>query len=362
MKKNTPLNRSINFDIPPKVSVVLPVFNAEKYIDESVDSVLSQTLTDFELIIIDDGSTDGTHTILNSYLKKDKRIRLIARENKGLIATLNEGIDLSRGEWIARMDADDIALPDRLQQQMEVIFNTGADVCGSWVKRFGTSDNRIVKLPQTDSAIKKEMLFCSPFAHPTIMMRSSLLKQLRYDEAWNKAEDYDLWERAIESGCKMTNVPRVLLLYRVHPEQVSIKSASLQQEQGQKIRRRYWKYIFNSMNLNQDCVDETLKIFLSPLPVVDMDVVDKLFTSLLNSCDKESRDVIFPRITKFYTLLAVKCPDIVDRWSFLNDKFGNDSGAVTKLKLWIFRVVQISENDFIFKLLKKLYIWHGRSK
>lgn len=362
MKKKTLVDKPLHFGARPSISVILPVFNAEKYISESIESVLSQTFSDFELIVIDDGSTDGTYAILNSYLAKDKRIRLITRENKGLIATLNEGVDVSKSEWIARMDADDIALPDRFEQQVEAIRQTGVDICGGWVKRFGTADNRIVKLQQTDNAIKKEMLFCSPFAHPTIMIRSRLLKQLRYNEAWKNAEDYDLWERAIESGCKMINIPKVLLLYRVHPGQVSIKSANFQQEQGQKIRRRYWMFVFKSMGLNTNVIDEALKIFISPLPKVDIAIINKTFTELLNKCDEESRNVIFPHITKFYIRLAASYPGIAGRWALLNDKFGSNLGVTTKVTFWIFQAFQIKENGFVFKLLKKLYIWYGRAK
>lgn len=347
--------------VTPVISVILPVYNGENYIAEAIESILCQTFSNFELIVIDDGSTDDTRIILLEYQAKDQRIVLVSRENKGLVETLNEGVALARGAWIARMDSDDIALPHRFECQLEWLESTGADVCGSWVKRFGTSDKRVVRFRQTDDAIKKEMLFCSPFAHPTVMMRTSLIKNLRYDTAWGKAEDYDLWERAIEAGWKMTNVPEILLLYRVHTEQVSIQSAEFQQQQGQKIRRRYWLFVYNRMQLNQEWIDETLKIFTVPLPRVDMDVVDGTFIELLRQSSKESRDVIFSHLTRFYLMAAASCPDIISRWSRLNHEVGRDSMISTKFKLLMFRLLRIRENSLLFNLIKKLYLLSGRS-
>ena len=162
----------------PLISVVLPVFNAQLYVGEAVRSILAQTFVDFELIIINDGSTDGTLPILQSFILRDARVRLISRENLGLVATLNEGIQIARGIWIARMDADDIAEPIRFERQLEWLKQTDADICGSWIKYFGTSDRRVLQHPESDEAIKAEMLFGSPFAHSTVMMKTALVSQL----------------------------------------------------------------------------------------------------------------------------------------------------------------------------------------
>jgi glycosyltransferase involved in cell wall biosynthesis len=216
----------------PLISVVLPIYNGEKYLVEAIESVISQTFADFELIMIDDGSTDGSRKILQEYAAKDLRVKVVLRENRGLATTLNDSIDIAHGSWIARMDQDDIALPHRFQRQLEWLEKTGADISGSWVQRFGTADKRIVRLPRTDEEIKMELLFCSPFAHPTVMMRSSLARGLRYDKAWEMAEDYDFWERAAEAGWRMTNVPEVLLMYRVHAAQISTLSNDRQQRHG----------------------------------------------------------------------------------------------------------------------------------
>ena len=130
----------------PLISVILPVYNAEKYLAEAIDSILNQTFTDFEFIIINDGSTDNSLSILQSYQTQDSRIRLFSRENKGIVMTMNEGIDLARGEWLARMDADDIAMPSRFERQLQHLKETSADICGAWIEFFGNTRQRICLL------------------------------------------------------------------------------------------------------------------------------------------------------------------------------------------------------------------------
>lgn len=352
------MTTSESFILPqsPLVSVIIPVYNGHDHLAKAVDSILEQTFLNLELILVDDGSKDGSPQILQEYEQKDSRVRFVVRENLGLAATLNELVELAQGEWIARMDQDDIALPHRLARQLEWLDETGADICGSWVQRFGSADKRIVRLHQSDQAIKAELLFCSPFAHPSVIMRASMIKELRYDSAWEKAEDYDLWERAAESGWKMTNIPEVLLFYRVHPTQISTSTVSLQQQQGQKIRRRYWRFVFNSKRLDQKWIDETMKVFAPPVIDVNMDAVDMALTALLKNFGEESRGVVFFHATRIYLMVAASCPDIVSRWGQLNQQFGVDRGIRTKMKLCLFRVFRIRENDLFFRWLKKLYI------
>ncbi len=340
----------------PLVSVVLPVYNGDKYLAKAIDSILTQTFANFELIMIDDGSTDGTRDILRKYEKQDPRVRVIIRENRGLATTLNDSIDVARGAWIARMDADDIALPHRLKRQLEWLEKTGADIVGSWVRRFGTLDKRIIKLLQTDDAIKMEMLFRSPFVHPTVMMRTTLVKKMRYDKAWEKAEDYDLWERAAEAGWKMTNVPEVLLLYRVHESQISTKSSTKQHQLTLQVQHRYWKYVFNTMRLDQRWIDEVLKIRESYTTIPNMDAVDAALAGLLQHSQREARDAILNHLTMLYFQVAADCPDIVSRWSGFFRDYGWRETLSTKVKLLFLQKFRIRPDDWSFKFLKKWYI------
>jgi glycosyltransferase involved in cell wall biosynthesis len=342
---------------PVTVSVLLPVHNGEKYISKAIDSILSQTFHNFELIVIDDGSSDGTLAILKNYELIDARIHLISRGNKGLIATLNEGIDIACGKWLVRMDADDIALPNRIERLLYWIEQTGVDVAGSWVQFFGSFDRRIWKGYQSDEAIKVDMLFKCPFVHPSVMMRSELAKQLKYDPDCEKAEDYDLWVRAAISGWKMINVPEVLLKYRKHNAQVSITSANKQQLMTEVIRKKYWDHIAKSSNLDLQAVQEVFKLTsISPLPF-NIDIADSVLLELLYSYTGESRRVILDNIYRFYLRISSNYSDIGERWDKLNREVGNRPAFFTRLKLWVLHTLKIRQESKVFDYLKKIHIW-----
>lgn len=343
--------------VSPIISVVLPVYNGEKYLAEAIDSILAQTVTNFELLVINDGSTDDSLAMLQHYQTMDARIRLVSRENKGLVATLNEGIDLARGEWLARMDQDDIALPQRFEQQLQWLAQTGADICGSWVRFFGTADGRILKHPQTDAALKVALLFGSVFAHPSVIMRTALVRQLHYDNRFEKAEDYDLWERVAHADWKMVNVPEVLLLYRLHEQQMSTAFALEQQKLTQQIRRRHWLFLADSMDIKPEWIDEVMKIREPSVSSPNMDIVDCVFNKLLQHHHGEARIVIFDHVTRLYFRVAANCPDIVARWSRLNKNFGNDLGFKIKCRLWILNILRIDSDRNLFNSLKKFYFY-----
>lgn len=339
------------------VSVLLPVHNGEKYISKAMASILSQTFHNFELIVIDDGSSDETLAILKNYECIDTRIRLISRENKGIIATLNEGIDIARGKWLVRMDADDIALPNRIERLLYWVEHTGADIAGSWVQFFGSFDRRIWKGYQSDEAIKVDMLFKCPFVHPSVIIRSELAKQLKYDPNSEKAEDYDLWVRAAISGWKMINVPEVLLKYRKHNAQVSITSANKQQLMTEVIRKKYWSHIAKLSNLDLQAVQEVFRLTSpSPLPF-NIDIADSVLLELLNRHTGESRKVILDNIYRFYLRISSNYNDIGDRWYKLNREVGNRPGFHTGLKLWVLHNLKIRQENKVFDYLKKIYIW-----
>jgi GT2 family glycosyltransferase len=340
----------------PLVSVALPVYNGEKYLAEALDSILAQTFTNFEFIIVDDGSTDNSLFILREYEQKDSRIRLISRENRNVAATLNEIMFLARGKWFARMDQDDIALPQRFERQLAWLEATGADITSSWIRRFGTSDKRIIKLRQTDEAIKMEMLFCSPFAHPSVIVRTSMIKELMYDEIRWEAEDYDLWERAAEAGWKMTNIPEVLLYYRMHPEQISSKKANRQLQLTLQIQHRYWKYVFKMMGLDQKLIDEVLKTYSSEVVMPNMDAVDAALVGLLQHSHGEARVAVLSQVTRLYFRVAADCPDVVSRWSKFFPDLQWHKTFLTKVKLWLLCKFKIRPGGGVYKLLRNIYI------
>ncbi|TDF66161.1 glycosyltransferase family 2 protein [Cupriavidus sp. L7L] len=215
----------------PKVSVVMPVYNGEKYVRSAIESILAQSFVDFELLVIDDGSTDQTARIIRELVDRDPRVKVIHQANGGIVSALNRGLDLARGKYIARMDADDEALPDRLQLQCELMdMNEAVVACGSFYEKVGAATG-IVKMPVLNKQCLSYLQFHSCFAHPTVMIRSATLKlhSLRYRREWEYTEDFKLWLDLSQYG-ELANIPKVLLNYRMHVQQIGVTKRVLQKE------------------------------------------------------------------------------------------------------------------------------------
>lgn len=227
----------------PKVSVLMPAYNAEKYIAEAIESILSQTFKDFEFIIIDDASTDETWDIIQKYSKLDNRIKSYQNEsNFKLSKTLNRGIDLADGKYIARMDADDISMPGRLKTQFDYMEqHPDVGIIGGTMEIMNV-DRKITGkrcYGLTDGQIRKKIYRYSPFCHPAIMIRKSILELAgRYDEIWNPAEDYELYFR-IGKYSKFANLKDVLLRYRIMPKSMTTGSTNKMYWKTVEIRRKY---------------------------------------------------------------------------------------------------------------------------
>ena len=204
----------------PKVSVIMPAYNAEQYIEEAIDSILKQTFTDFELIILNDCSRDSTEEIIRSFW--DPRIVYLKNEkNMGVAGTLNRGLAAACGEYVARMDADDIALPERFALQVEYLdSHPNTAVVASAVELFGAQSGVRI-FSETSEALKVDLLFANCFAHPSVMMRTEMIRDLGgYDRSFEGVEDYHLWVRAVQKY-EIASIPQVLLRYRIHPHQVT---------------------------------------------------------------------------------------------------------------------------------------------
>ncbi|MGM9600097.1 MAG: glycosyltransferase family 2 protein [Faecousia sp.] len=242
----------------PKVSVVMPAYNAEKYIGEAIDSILNQTFTDFEFVIINDGSTDRTKEIILSY--SDPRIVYLENDtNSGIVVTLNKGLDYATGEYIARMDADDISVNTRFQKQVDYLdIHPNIGVLGTGLKKFGdgiTESNRIFSA--NPYQLKAELVFSSCIAHPTVMMRRLVLEenQIRYQEEFAGAEDYLLWWQLAQKT-NISALTDILHLYRIHNTQIT-------QDKGEKYKvllKRLLEVRFADMQFHAN--DEQKSIFL----------------------------------------------------------------------------------------------------
>lgn len=206
----------------PLVSVVMSVYNGAAYLREAMDSILSQTYSNFEFIIINDGSSDGSLAIIQSY--SDERIRLIDNgTNKGLIDSLNAGISVATGKYIARMDADDISLPGRFEKQVAFMeTDTAVGVCGCDYTLFSENKETYSSAFKTHDEILGWMLFNASVAHPSLMIRASVLKEQRpvFNAEYKHAEDYDLWSRLLFTS-RFGAVNEVLFKYREHAGQVT---------------------------------------------------------------------------------------------------------------------------------------------
>lgn len=215
----------------PKISVILPVYNAEKYIYDSINSILSQTFQDFELVIIDDCSTDSSYDLIKEIASFDSRIRIFKnKKNLRLIDTLNFGLSVSQAKYVARMDADDICEPNRLEIQYNLIVNSGAVIVGSNYRVFG-SKNRIIYNPSSNESCKAALLTCSPFCHPAVMMNLDIIKKndIKYSKEYLHAEDYEFFIRLSKFGNVM-NSDEILFNYRFHDNQISQKHSKQQME------------------------------------------------------------------------------------------------------------------------------------
>lgn len=240
----------MDFILKPLITVIMPVYNCEKYILEAVESILQQTYTNFELILIDDCSTDATLQICKSF--QDDRIVIIEKErNSGYTNSLNYGLSIAKGKYIARMDGDDISLPMRFEKQVDFLeANEDIVLCGTQYNIIGTE--KVCNHPLTHDEIKVKLLSGSYIAHPTVMFKKDFFDKhnLSYNSKMEPAEDYDLWSRVVFLG-RVENLKDVLLQYRVHEQQTSIVKNERQEFLANKIR----------LNLLQKIIPE--KVLLS---------------------------------------------------------------------------------------------------
>lgn len=235
-----------------KASVIIPVYNAEKYVAQSVQSILDQSFKDFELIIVNDCSTDSSLEIIKKI--NDPRIKILdLAENIGNASAMNKGIEIASGEYIFRMDSDDIAMPSRLEKQIKYMDeHPNCAVCGSWVKFFEGSEV-LKNYPQSSEEIKANLLFLNCLAHPSVAIRKKFLDEsgLLYTNEFPHAEDYDLWTK-ISKIAEIHNIPEVLLDYRIHKNQIRNIFQNVQTSSAYGIMKRQVSDFLGSITLDQE--------------------------------------------------------------------------------------------------------------
>ncbi len=236
------------------VSVLLPVFNGAKTLRRAIDSIFKQTYEKFELIVINDGSTDSTPRILAEY--RDPRLKVLHQENRGIVESLNLGIRESQGEYIARMDADDESLPERFTKQVEFLDqNPDVGVVGTAVKMVYPEQQHTVKIrrmPLDTKAIRKNIVRVCPFQHRTVMVRRDVFNKVGvYDNQkdWSKKRlvvaDYDLWARVLAAGYEMANLPDVFSIIYKEPNSI-MRSRS----RGKRLKQQIYSRVEVIKTLN----------------------------------------------------------------------------------------------------------------
>lgn len=278
----------------PKVSILMPVYNGAVYLSEAIQSILDQTFTDFEFLIIDDGSSDDSYSVAASF--SDVRIRLIRNnKNLGLVASLNTGLELARGEYIARMDADDISLPDRLSRQVDFMdAHPDVSICGSWLLAFSGNMLSEWHSPLSHNKIHARLLFQSALFHPTVLIRMSLIisHQLRYRNDFPYAEDYELWSRSQPYG-RYANIGEILLRYRIHDKSIGSNQYDAKQKSADRIRLRWLQSMGLSPTDDEIHLHRELSLGMAPDPV-SMKFLERAHAWLLKIRTANAVTKVFP--------------------------------------------------------------------
>jgi len=264
----------------PLVTVLMPAYNAEKYLRESIESILNQSFKDFEFLIIDDGSTDNSVDIINSF--KDKRIRLVKNnENLKLIATLNKGIELSYGKYICRTDADDISMSNRIEKQFAFMENNHDYVaCSTGVELFYEDNTRKILLFEEDNdEIRIKTLYQNHFCHPGSFIKRDFIneKNLRFDKRFIHSEDYFFFVKLSEIG-KIYNIREPLVRVRKHKANVSVLNSEMQLKNSINViiyqlnkigidtadinYKLYYRFFYSSFDLKKEEIEAMEKLLI----------------------------------------------------------------------------------------------------
>lgn len=228
----------------PRVTVLMPVYNGENHLAAAIQSILGQTFRDFELLIVEDGSTD--HSLARIADFNDARIRVITHGyNRGLVASLNTGLNQAKGEYVARMDCDDVSFPERLGKQVAFMDNhPEVGLCGTWFERHRNGTVEWVRPATGDAEIRFWLLFKTTFLHSSVMLRRAIFLEhgLNYPDHYPHAEDYALWIQA-SAFMKLANIPEFLVAYHYHPDNTSSRHHQAQQTSADQVTACYLRLL-----------------------------------------------------------------------------------------------------------------------
>ena len=314
--------------LKPEISVIMSVYNGEEYISETIESVINQTFKKWELIIINDCSTDSTPSIINDYSQKDERVKVHTNEvNLRLPSSLNKAISLSQGKYIARIDADDIALPERLERQYK-FMEENPDVSLSSC-RFFTLKNRVYSSGgcggRCDSdSLKAMLLVMNPILHPGVIAKAEVMKKMGYDTTLTCTEDLGLWIRMAIENLKMQILPEYLMIYRLHDKQITSTTLERQHKEVVRIEKGYYE------NVLEELKEEEQEFYISGIYFKENMNIDRLCAfykwaksvnrkkKILNS---EALDYAFFEILAEYRRQGISKKELIKALSCFNPFF-----------------------------------------
>ncbi len=258
-----------------EITVIMPVYNGEKYLAEAINSVLNQTFTDFTLLVLNDNSTDSTAKILEGFKKQDSRVQVITKEtNVGPANLRNEGIEKANTKFIALLDADDIALPTRFEKQLKVLKeNPEIGVCGTWFTIFGDKKEKTLKHAINHDDLKVQFLKSCGIGNPTVMFKKAVLGDLKFEHKYVPAEDYGLWSQLI-AQTKFHNIPESLLKYRWHTNNISQTKIENLRKSNFLIRVKQLEHI------GIKATDEKIKYYVNAVALKKKQCIEDVITTI----------------------------------------------------------------------------------
>lgn len=296
----------------PLVSIIMPVFNGEKFLREAIDSLLRQTYGNWELLAVNDGSTDKSRDIILSYT--DSRIQLIENEhNIGIIGTKNRAIDLAKGKYIATLDADDVALPTRIEKQVAYLeANPHCGLCATLHQEIDeTGQKGLVSIFPTEPAdVKSYLLIANCICHSSTMLRADLYKANKYDDAFYVAEDFELWDRICRTHSAV-NLPEILTYYRVHGGNISITKKERMFETVKLLSQRILNQIGlpcspEELAIHSDLISFTNKLNADPVGFRQMEEWILKFCRHIESLKEYNAKIVYKILADRYIVSCVR--------------------------------------------------------
>ncbi|WP_228256307.1 glycosyltransferase family 2 protein [Acinetobacter wuhouensis] len=342
----------MTFDDQVLVSVIVPCFNSEKWIESAIRSVLDQTWGNLEILVYDDGSTDKSRAILESLSIKDKRIKILGDgKNHGIVHALNYLLSVANGEYIARMDSDDICVINRIEKQVTFLQEKNFDGCGSWFTEIGLGPSRVVRWEHTKFALKAAMLFQNTILHPTFLAHRKVFEHFKYRESYQLAEDYDLFVRVAQKF-NLANIPEPLLYYRRHTGQATQSKRESMESVTRRIR-------LETLSLNNIKVSEEEKnihnLIRAPQSIYNMADFEKIELWLLklieNFQEPDAKEVIASQWTR--TAIRAAPLGLIMFFKYKNSPIRQFINKKSDFDLLILSILKLSYESKFYSILRR---------